>query len=431
MNKFQSYQETNFEWIGNIPKEWKLSRIGKFFNQRLEKVDDITYPPLSVTMSGIVDQLSNVAKTDDGSNRKLVKKNDFVINSRSDRKGSSGISPRDGSVSLINIVLEPKEIHPDFIEHLFKSYNFKEEYYRNGKGIHADLWTTKWDQLKNIYIPVPSLNEQKLISKYLEKKKNLINSLIEKTKKKILILKEKKNSLINQITTKGLDMNVSLKDSGVEWIGKIPEHWKKKALKYEFYMKGRIGWKGLKQDEFLDKGDYLLITGHDIHNDKINWKKCYHISEKRFLESPEISLKIEDLLFTKDGTIGKTLFIDYLPKPSSLNSHLLLIRSISGEYSTKFLQYVFKSNQFLVYVEEKKTGTTFYGVSQNTMENFKCYFPPKKEQELIGEYLDKKCNKINKLIDLENKKLIKLNHLLNTLVHSAVTGKVKITEKMV
>ena len=152
MNRYQVYQETGFEWLGKIPSNWKLQKVGKFFSERSEKVDDVNYPPLSVTMSGIVDQLSNVAKTDDGENRKLVKKNDFVINSRSDRKGSSGIAPRDGSVSLINIVLKPNGLNPNFSEYLFKSYYFKEEYFRNGRGIHWDLWTTRWDQFRNIKI---------------------------------------------------------------------------------------------------------------------------------------------------------------------------------------------------------------------------------------------------------------------------------------
>ena len=125
MNKSVSNFATGFEWIGEIPTHWQLSRVGKFFIERSEKVDDVTYPPLSVTMNGIVDQLSDVAKSNDNDNRKLVKKDDFVINSRSDRKGSSGIAPRDGSVSLINIVLAPKNIDPKYIENLFKSYYSK------------------------------------------------------------------------------------------------------------------------------------------------------------------------------------------------------------------------------------------------------------------------------------------------------------------
>ena len=184
MNRYEEYKETNIGWLGKIPSTWTISRVGKFFTERSEKVDDVTYPPLSVTMSGIVDQLSDVAKSDDGGNRKLVRKNDFVINSRSDRKGSSGISPRDGSVSVINIVLEPKGIDPLYSEYLFKSYLFKEEFFRNGKGIHWDLWSTRWDQFKNINIPIPTLNEQQLISRFIDKKIKQIDNLVEKNKKK-------------------------------------------------------------------------------------------------------------------------------------------------------------------------------------------------------------------------------------------------------
>lgn len=194
-------KDSGLEWIGEIPNSWELLRTGKFFIERSEKVNDLDYPPLSVTKNGILDQLSDVAKSDDNDNRKLVKKDDFVINSRSDRKGSSGIAPRDGSVSLINIVLAPKNIDIKYIEYLFKSYYFKEEYFRNGKGIHWDLWTTRWDQLKNIKIPVPPLEEQKLISLYLNEKTSQIASLVDKNQNKIELLKEYRKSLISSLVT--------------------------------------------------------------------------------------------------------------------------------------------------------------------------------------------------------------------------------------
>jgi hypothetical protein len=103
----QELRNKNQEWIGRIPSDWSFVKIREHFIERNTKVDDVSFPPLSVSMGGVVDQMENVSKSDDGGNRKLVKKDDFVINSRSDRKGSSGISPRDGSVSLINIVLKP------------------------------------------------------------------------------------------------------------------------------------------------------------------------------------------------------------------------------------------------------------------------------------------------------------------------------------
>jgi len=219
-----------------------------------------------------------------------------------------------------------------------------------------------------------------------------------------------------------------MKDSGVEWIGEIPRDWEFIPLKNICYMKGRIGWKGLKQDEFLDDGDYYLITGHDIKNDRVDWNKCYHISKERYDESPEIMLEEQDLLFTKDGTIGKTLLIENLPKPTSLNSHLLVIRPTNNRYISKFLQYVFKSVPFLVYVEHNKTGTTFYGVSQNTMMNFRGIFPPLSEQTQIVEYLDEQTQKINSTIEKETQRIELLKEYRQSLISEVVTGKVDVRD---
>lgn len=110
MKQYERYKESGVEWLGRVPEHWEVNRLGVYFEERNEKVSDKDYAPLSVTKSGILPQLENAAKTNDGDNRKLVKVNDFVINSRSDRKGSSGISRLVGSVSLINIVIQPINI---------------------------------------------------------------------------------------------------------------------------------------------------------------------------------------------------------------------------------------------------------------------------------------------------------------------------------
>jgi len=158
MGKFKKYKEyvpTNIDWIGEIPSSWRLMRLGSVFNERRLKVSDKDFPALSVTKNGIVPQLANAAKTNDGDNRKGVFDGDFVINSRSDRKGSSGLAKQDGSVSLINIVIKPIEIVPKYSEYLLKSYYFIENFYKNGHGIVADLWTTRYADMKGIRIPLP------------------------------------------------------------------------------------------------------------------------------------------------------------------------------------------------------------------------------------------------------------------------------------
>src|ERR1700730_12614471 len=113
------------------------------------------------------------------------------------------------------------------------------------------------------------------------------------------------------------------KDSGAEWLGKIPEHWNFERLKFNSYVKGRIGWQNLRSDEFTDDGPYL-VTGMHIRDGTVNWDDCYHITEERYTIAPEIQLKEWDVLITKDGSIGKLAYIDSLPGKASLNSHLLV-----------------------------------------------------------------------------------------------------------
>lgn len=147
-------KDSGATWIGQIPKNWDLSKIGQLYDNRYERVSDKDFEPLSVTMQGILPQLDTAAKTDDGDNRKLVRKGDFAINSRSDRRGSCGISPRDGSVSLINLILAPRtSMNANYYNWLFHTPLFADEFYSWGHGIVADLWTTRWQEMKNIAIP--------------------------------------------------------------------------------------------------------------------------------------------------------------------------------------------------------------------------------------------------------------------------------------
>jgi type I restriction enzyme S subunit len=277
----------------------------------MKKVSDLDFPPLSVTKRGILPQLDNVSKSDNHNDRKRVCKNDFVINSRSDRKGSSGMSLLDGSVSLINIVLEPKSITPKYSQYIFKSKDFIEEFFRNGKGIHWDLWSTRFSELQNIKIPIPPLSEQQQIVSFLDTKTSLIDSLIEKTQRKIELLKEKRTSLINEVVTKGLNPNVEMKDSGVEWIGEIPSGWFISKVKFISKVYGRIGFRGYKTTDLVEEGEGVItLSPSNIYEGKLVLNKKTYLSYEKYHESPEIKIKSDDIVYVQRGsTIGKSTII--------------------------------------------------------------------------------------------------------------------------
>lgn len=190
------------QWFGGIPIQWEIARIGSLCKLRNTKVNDRDYAPLSVTMQGVVPQLETAAKTNAHDDRKLVRKGDFVINSRSDRRGSCGISSQDGSVSLINIVLTPlQNMNPSYYNWLFHSVGFSDEFYKWGHGIVDDLWTTTWQDMKNIVIPVPPLEEQQAIADYLDKKCAEIDGVIADKKELLEVLENYKKSVIYEYVT--------------------------------------------------------------------------------------------------------------------------------------------------------------------------------------------------------------------------------------
>ena len=202
LNPDAKMKNSGISWIGDIPEHWEVKKIGSLFVERREKVSDKEFPALSVSKQGVTPQLDTAVKTDNGDNRKKVCKNDFVVNSRSDRKGSCGVSPYTGSVSLINIVLSPREnIEVQYFHHLFRSNNYIEEYYRIGRGIVADLWTTRYSEMRNIFVPLPPKDEQQSIVAYIEEKSELIDKLASELLSEIDYLKEYKQRLIADCVT--------------------------------------------------------------------------------------------------------------------------------------------------------------------------------------------------------------------------------------
>ena len=195
-------KSSGLRWNALVPEHWEMGRVRNFFEYRNEKVSESDFAPLSVTRNGVVPQMENVAKSlAEGDTRKRVCRNDFVVNSRSDRKGSCGTSPFDGSVSLIYIVLKPKDISPEFVDYYFRCNDWVEEFYRNGKGIVADLWTTNYAIMRNIEIALPPIEEQRAIAAYLDEKCSKIDAIVEKINTQIERLKELKRSLINEVVT--------------------------------------------------------------------------------------------------------------------------------------------------------------------------------------------------------------------------------------
>ncbi len=412
-------KDSGTAWLGMIPKDWELSKISSIYELRTQKVSDKDYPPLSVTMNGIVPQLDSAAKTNAHDDRKLVKKGDFAINSRSDRRGSCGVSEYDGSVSLINTVMKPRdEMNPDYYNWLFHTIQFADEFYKWGHGIVDDLWTTNWQDMKHIDIPVPTLDEQKVIADYLNKAIPEIDALHTDIEKQIETLEEYKKSIITEAVTKGLDPDVEMKDSGIELIGQIPNEWKISRLGW---ISKKIG-DGIHGTVTFEDGEtnFYFINGNNIKKRNIAIKDNTQRITERIYNTYKTNLTTHTILISLNGTIGNLAFYN--------NENVLLGKSVGfielkEEYNREYIYYLLQANYIKTIFELSFAGTTINNLSLQTLRKTNVLLPPKTEQKKIVKYLDKKCAEIDGAIEEKKEQLDTLEQYKKSVVYEYVTGK--------
>lgn len=368
---YSEYKDSGVEWLGQLPSHWGAKRLGRFFDERREKVSDEDYPALSVTMQGIVPQLETAAKTDAGDNRKLVLKNDFVINSRSDRKGSSGVSTYDGSVSLISIVMTPRDIHPPFVHHLLRSYPFQEEFYRYGKGIVADLWSTNSSEMRNILIPDMPTSEQAKIAEFLDHETARIDALIEKQQRLIELLKEKRLAVISHAVTKGLNPNAPMKDSGVERLGEVPAHWR--VSKCGFHVSILPGYAFQSSGFSESDEDTKLLRGINVGVNSLKWDEVVYWKRKPsdgldayVMQEGDIVIGMDRPLISDGIRVAKVKESDL---PCLLLQRVASIKT-SEHLDADYLLMLLSSNMFSAHFAPDTTGVSVPHISPDQIGNF-------------------------------------------------------------
>ncbi len=420
-------KDSGIEWIGMIPDRWSLNKIGSIYEERNEKVSDADYEPLSVTKLGVVPQLDTAAKTDNGDNRKLIKKNDFVINSRSDRRGSCGISDRDGSCSLINTVLKPrKNMNNEYYSYVFKSENFADEYYRWGHGIVDDLWSTNWSDMKSIYIPSPSLDEQKRIANYLDSKCYQIDSIVAKQETLIEKLKEYKLSIITEAVTKGLNINVEMKCSGSEWMSAIPSHCE--IVRFQDlgdFRKGPFG-SAITKNMFVDKSTNTFKVYEQknaIYKDSS--LGYYYIEEDKYRELISFAVNPGDIIVSCAGTIGECFILPETCEKGIINQALMRIR-INENVNARYIVYLF-SAVLKYYADKYSNGSAIKNIPPfSILKKIRVPRFPYDEQCQIADWLDNKISQIDKAISRLTLSTEKLRQYEKTLIFEGVTGKIEV-----
>ncbi|MCI5539620.1 MAG: restriction endonuclease subunit S [Campylobacter lanienae] len=426
------FKDSGISWIGQIPKHWEISKIkyvaklktgGTPNNSFGINVENNGYPWITPAN---IDENFNI-KAD-----KFITEESLKISNFSLFYSHTILLVSIGTVGKIGYLLEksycnqqitaliPFNINSKFL--LYYLHFIKHKIILRASTNILPIINNKI--LNNISVIYPPLNEQKEIAEFLDKKCEIIDKRLSNLERKIKSLKEYKKSLISECVTKGLNpKNMEFKDSGIPWIGEIPKHWKISKIKYECFLKGRIGWQGLTTAEYIEEGAYL-VTGVDFLNGNIDWQNCVRVSEWRFNQAPEIQIKNNDLLITKDGTVGKIALTKDTPKQATLNSGVMLIRPKNKNYYEKFLFYILSSDQFWLWFSYINSGnTTIIHLYQNSFDNFSFTLPPLNEQKEIAEFLDKKCEKIDRLNENYTKQITALKEYKKSLIYECVTGK--------
>ena len=406
-------KDSGIEWIGEIPEGWEIGQIGQLYSERRTKVSDKDYPPLSVTMKGILPQLSTAAKTDAHDDRKLVCKGDFAINSRSDRRGSCGISEQDGSISLINTVLQPRgEMNPGYYNWLFHTSMFADEFYKWGHGIVDDLWTTGWSDMKKIGVPVPSKCEQKQLAEHLNFECSNIDTILSKTRSSIEEYKKLKQAVITQAVTKAIH-----DDFG------NPSKFRKLRSLCDVLSKGTTP----KDIETQNDEFYCIryLKSENIVSNQLNLNPTFFITAETNNSLERSKLNSGDILFVIAGaSIGKVAITtaDFLP--ANTNQAVAFIRlSSSYQYATKYIWYFLQSDVVKQLIALSAVQSAQPNLSLEDLGAMRLPLPDQMGCLKITDYLDAKCAEIDRLIAKKEQLVKELESYKKSLIYEVVTGK--------
>ena len=432
MSSVERYQEVDSYWYDQVPSHWGKTKNKYVFCQNKHVVGENweKFTLLTMGKSGVKPRDMNDGGKFPASfeTYQTVEPNQliFCLFDLDETPRTIGMSKDHGMITSAYDVFSTTEgNNPQFWTYFYQMID-------DHKGLRP-FYTglrkvVRSETFMGIEVFSPPLEEQKLISRYLDKKTEQIDSLIEKIQKKIELLKEQRISLINQCVTKGLDPNVEMKDSGVEWIGEIPSHWSVSKI---MFISKKVTDGSHHSPETQDSGKLYVTVSNVSKSNDIDFASCSKISEESFseLEKNGCRPKKEDILITKDGTIGRGLVVGEFNEYVILSSIGLIrfSKKINPEYGLYYLLSGLNIDQMYSHVR----GSGITRLTINLIKNLLFIIPTFSEQQQIVEYLDKKTGVIDKTISIEERKRELLTEYRQSLISSVVTGKVRVTEDMI
>ncbi len=427
MRRYESYKDSGVEWLGEVPSYWEISSLGKILLSVSEK-NRPDLPLLSITRElGVIerdteDQDSNHNFIpDDLSNYKILKKGQFGMNKMKAWQGSYGVSDFTGIVSPAYYIFDfIKSINPQFFHWAIRSKIYVSFFGSASDGVRIGQWDLSKSRMKSIPFIIPSNDEQQKIAQFLDDKTAKIDQAVDLAEKEIALLKEHKQILIQNAVTRGLNPDVPLKDSGVEWIGQVPEHWDVKKLK------------------FVSKINQHTLPENTNGSLSIKYVDIGSVSFENGIE------KVENFLFKNAPSRARRLANRGDIVVSTVRTYLKAITMVKEEhqdciFSTgfavitsnecledNFFELYAKSDAFTEQVSVFSKGMSYPAINSTDLSNLWITVPPISEQQKIADYLETQVSKINQAIALKTAHIEKLKEYKSVLINDVVTGKVRV-----
>ncbi len=438
MKSYPEYKETKVEWVGKLPSHWKVMPLKyaalvnrEALTEQVEEDFELQYIDIgNVNQLGLVNPPERMKFVDAPSRaRRIIKKNDTIISTvRTYLKAVAFIDRDDdnliastGFATLTSL----NETHPKYLYYLVSNQGFVDTVSACSTGVSYPAITST--ELARIIAWLPPLPEQQAIADFLDRKTAQIDTLIEKKQRQIDLLQEQRTALINHAVTKGLNPDVHMKDSGVEWLGEIPSHWNFAKVKYVCKVKGRIGFRGYTTDDQVSEGEGALTLGatHITSKGVIDLSAPVFISWEKYYESPEIMVNQKDILVVQRGsTCGKVGYIENEIGQATINPSLVILKEL--KINSKFLFYSLSSKLVEYQFSPTISKTAIPMLSQEQIGNFSILLPEATEQKKIVDYLDKEQLEFDKAIDIITRQIDTLQEYRMALISEAVTGKIDV-----
>ncbi|WP_434686238.1 restriction endonuclease subunit S [Pseudanabaena minima] len=428
--KYESYKDSGVEWLGEIPSHWESKRNLGLFDERKE-TNRPDMELLSVTIDQGVIRQSEISIKKDSSNEdkskyKVVYRGDLAYNKMRMWQGAIGMSDYTGIVSPAYIILNTRnKNYAKFFHYLYRTELFIREANRHSYGLCSDMNSLRYEDFKTLYSPVPPHDEVNRIVDFLDRITNDIDQAIAKKQRLIELLNEQKAILINRAVTKGLNPNIPMRDSGIEWIGEIPEHWKSQRLK--FSVKNIYDCKN-RTPEYFENGEYFVIRTSNVRNGKLSLEDGFYTDRNNFIKWTQKGQPLpNELVFTREAPAGEVAMIPDNNIEMCLGQRMMGIKTNENEVLSNYLLYFLQSQALKEYVAIKSAGSTVSHLRVGQVFDIPIIYPSSiSEQKEIADLCSRYTEEIDYGCKFIQNDIEKIREFHKTLIAEAVTGKIKV-----